>query len=588
MAATSFRRIVMRWLMIGLSVAAVGFLAVLGMQREQREAAKPPVEAPGIAVLPFENIGGKDGQPVADGMTEEITNRLSCVRGLRVIGRRSAKSYGRSKKTPQQIASELGVKYVLTGTVRWDKAPDGKDLVRVSPALLNANDASQIWTEAYQTQMSGMFDVQSKVANEVADALNITLLPPEKTALEARPTENPTAYELYLRGRDLVEMSRQPQQIRQAIALLQKATKADPKFALGWAELAMAHTQLYWFRGDPTTERLELAEEAIDKATALDGKSPDVHIARGVYLYHGRRDYEGALAELAIAKAARPSDYNIRAYMGAIARRQGRWENAVSSQKEAFQIEPRNGATAIDIGATLFTMGRFAEAEKFVDRGMVLAPDNRDGPGLKAIIALSARGNVPEAIQHLRDAVSNVKPPSELIRLLQKRTWPAVEDPSLRQILIDAQYSPDLPASEFYANKALLFVYLNDPVRAKAYADTAVAAAQDAVSKTAETSASYVNLATSLAILGRRTEALQAFARADEVLPPAKDAYAAVERDNTRPILYMLLNDRPAALASIEERLSATTGLTRNYVRLNPIFSPLRANSRFQRLISGS
>jgi serine/threonine-protein kinase len=573
--------------MIVTSVAAVIVLAVLGTQRAQREAAKP-VKAPAIAVLPFENIGGKDGQPVADGMTEEIINRLSSLSGLRVIGRRSAKSYAKSNKTPQQIASELGVNYVLTGTVRWDKAPDGRDLVRVSPALMRANDAAQLWAEAYQTGMSGMFDVQAKVANEVAGVLNITLLPPEKIALEGRPTENANAYALYLRGRDLLEVSNQPGQIRQAIALLQKATNADPKFALAWAKLAMAHTQLYWFRGDPTIERLDLAKDAIDKATALDSRSPDIHLARGVYLYHGKRDYEGALAELAAAEKARPSDYNIKAYTGAIARRQGQWENAFKSEKEAFELEPRNGATAIDIGATLFALGRFAEAEKYVDRGIVLAPEQRDGPGLKSIIAVSARGNVPEAIQHLRDAVSNVKPPSSLIRLLQKRTWPAVEDPSLRQILIDAQYSPDIPASEFYANKALLFVYLHDPVRAKAYADTAVTAAELAVSTTSETSAAYVNLATSLAILGKRAEALQAFARADEVLPPTKEAYAAVDSEKTRPVLYKLLGDNLATLASIEERLETPSGLTPNYVRLNPIFSPLRANPRFQRLISGS
>ncbi|HEU4878305.1 MAG TPA: protein kinase [Gemmatimonadaceae bacterium] len=586
--AASPRRILIRWITIGLSVAAVIVLAVIGTKRIQRETDKPPVVAPAIAVLPFENIGGKDGQDFADGMTEEITNRLSTLRGLRVIGRQSARSYAKSDKTPQQIATELGVKYVLTGTVRWDKAPDGKDLVRVSPALVRADDATQLWAEAYQTPMSGMFDVQAKVATEVASALNITLLAPEKTALAARPTDNPDAYSLYLRGRDLLDFTLQSGQVREAIALLQKATTADPKFTLAWATLAIAHTELYWFRGDPTTARLAMAKGAIEKAASLDGRSPDVHLARAVYLYHGKRDYEGALEELAIAERARPSDYNIKVYKGAIERRQGRWDDAVTSQKEAFEIEPRNGSTALDVGTTLFALGRFAEAEQFIDRGMVLSPEQANGPSRKTSIALSVRGNVPEAIQHLRDAVTTVKPHSALTDLLLNHAWPGVEDPSLRRLLIDAQYSPDLPPNEFYAKKAMLFVYLNDQARAKAYADTAVTAAEATIRNTPETSVAYGNLATSLAILGKRTEALQAFARADEVLPKSKDAFAVVDRDNMRPVLYMLLGDQQAALASIEQRLNVPEGLTRNYVRLDPIFAPLRANARFQRLISGS
>lgn len=586
--AADRRRIVMRWVTIGLSVAAMIMLAAIGAWRIQRETMKPPVEAPAIAVLPFENVGGKDGQDFADGMTEEITNRLSTLRGLRVIGRQSAKSYAKSDKTPQQIASELRVKYILTGTVRWDKAPDGKDLVRVSPALLRTEDATQLWAEAYQTAMSGMFDVQAKVATEVATALNITLLAPEKTALAARPTDNPDAYSLYLRGKDLLDFTLQSGQVREAIALLQKATRADPKFALAWATLGIAHTELYWFRGDPATARLDMAKAAIDKAASLDGKSPDVHLARAVYLYHGKRDYEGALEELRIAENARPSDYNIKLYKGAIERRQGRWEEAVASQKESFEIEPRNGSTALDIGTTLFALGRFAEAEQFIDRGMVLSPEQSNGPSQKTNIAVSVRGNVPEAIQHLRDAVTTVKPHSSLIELLLNHAWPAVEDPSLRRLLIDAQYSPDIPQNEFYAKKAILFVYLNDRARAKAYADTAATAAEATIRSTPETSVAYVNLATSLAILGKRTEALRAFARADEVLPGSKDAFAVVDRDNMRPVLYMLVGEPQGALTSIEQRLKVPEGLTRNYVRLDPIFAPLRANPRFQRLISGS
>ena len=145
---------------------------------------------PVIAVLPFENLGRPEGREFTDGITEEITSRLSSLRGLKVIGRQTSKSYAGTNKTPQQIASELGVSHVLTGTVRWDRTSDGKDMVRVSPALLRTADATQVWGEPYQTVLSGIFEVQSKLASEVANALNVALLEPEKNALEAKPTEN--------------------------------------------------------------------------------------------------------------------------------------------------------------------------------------------------------------------------------------------------------------------------------------------------------------------------------------------------------------------------------------------------------------
>jgi TolB-like protein/predicted Zn-dependent protease len=576
-----------RAIAIGASVVAVLALAVFATIRV-RQAQMPPVEAPAIAVLPFENVGRKGGEEFADGMTEEITNRLSALHGLRVIGKKSAQSYAGTTKTPKEIASELGVKYVLTGTVRWDKAADGKILVRVSPSLLRTDDATQLWAEAYQTVLSGMFDVQAKVASEVATALNITLLEPDKTALASRPTDNLDAYGLYLQAKALLENAQRPAQIREAIALLEKATAADPKFLLGWTTLSIANTELHWSRGDLKPTRLEKARAALDKAAFLDYNSPDFHIARGVYLFHGNRDYDGAISEFTLAEAARPSDNTIQTYKSAIARRQGKWNEAVASQKKSLELEPRNGAIALDIAGTLLFMRRYAEAEEYADRGMALEPDVADGPMIKSIIAASVRGNLPESIQHLRDAVPRVQPHSALTLLLLDRTWPAVEDPSLRRMLLESRYSPDLERDTFYAQKALLFVYTGETARARAYADTAVVAATSTIRNSPETPQAYVNLAMSNAILGNRDEALRALAQADEAIPRSKDAYLAAERDDARPMLFMLLGDQKAALTAIEQQCNTIGKLTPSVVRLDPIYAPLRADPRFQRLIQGS
>ena len=575
---------VLRMVGVVAVAAAIIALAVFASNKVEQAALRKREIMPALAVLPFENVGKADGQEFADGMTEEITNRLASLRGLRVIGRQSAKTYAGSTKTPQEIAHELGVKYVLTGTVRWDKSPDGKDLVRVSPALLRSEDATQMWAEAYQTVLSGMFDVQSKVATEVANALNLTLVAPEREALDAKPTDNRQAYGLYVRGRYLLDNSFQARPVREAIVALEKATDADPGFALAWAYLAVAHTELYWFGGDPTQERLKKARDALEKATTLEPDAADVHLARGVYLYEGERDYNAALREFAVTRSLRPSDPNVSLYEGAIQRRQGRWNAAVESYRRAIDLDPRIGGNILDLASTLVFLNQYPEGETYVDQGMLLTPAEALGPRLKSQIAINARGNIPEAIEHMRNAVHSVQPRSALTNLLLSEPWPAIEDPSLRTILVDAVYSRDMSKGSFYTSKATVMLYLGDMTRARSYADSAIAALSNEMRSVAEPSTIYLNLAIAQSIRGNAREALAAFARAEEALPASLDAFSAANRENSRIMILTNLGDHEGAISQMEKRVDVPGGVTRNYLRLNPLFALMRANPRFQRL----
>ena len=574
-----------RMIVTGAALVGLVTLAVAASMAVERQAKANAEKSPAIAVLPFENVGRKEGQDFADGMTEEITNRLASLRGLRVIGRQSAKGYVGSTKTPQEIANELGVKYILTGTVRWDQSQDGKVLVRVSPALLRSDDATQVWAEAYQTVLSGMFEVQGKVATQVANALNVTLLSPEREALAKRPTSNVEAYGLYLRGKEMLERTSSAPQLREAIAYLDRAAALDKKFALAWAFLAIAHTEYFWFQGDPTPNRLRLASAALDRAEALDPESADLHIARGIFLYHGQRDYENALNEFAIAERSRPNDYNILLYKGSIERRQGKWEDAAVSLKRAFDLEPRYGQFAKEVAETLRLLLRYEEAEQYADRAMALNPEEADIPYVKAILAIDGRGNVPEAVEHLRNAVTKVKPHSDLVGLLLLSAWPAAEDPSLRQLIIDAPPLPDIPAGNFYFNKARLFWYLKDQRRTLAYADTAISALLRVAASSPRAADAYMSLSFAQAVRGRRSEALRAIQLSEQVLPKEKDAFIASERMNQIPTTYVLLGDKEAAISAIEQRVGARGGMSRNRLRLDPMYASLRGNPRFERLV---
>lgn len=571
------------------SIAAVAIavaLATIASARVRREmAAAGHAESPAIAVLPFENVGRKEGQDFADGMTEEITNRLSALRGLRVIGRQSAKSYANSTKTPQEIAKELGVKYLLTGTVRWDKSTEGRDLVRVSPALLKGDDATQVWGDAYQTVLSGYFDVQSKVATEVANALNVNLLAPEREALEAQPTDNLQAYGLFLRGKQIFEENLQSGPLRQAAGLLESATDIDPKFAAAWAYLAIAHTEVFWYSTDKSQRELELARQALSRASSLDPNDPDVHLARGIYKYHAERDYGGALQELNETVRSRPSDVNAAIYIVAIRKRLGKFDEAVDGWKRVVDLEPRNGANMIDLASLLFFMQRYGESEAYVDRGMVLSPQEADGYRIKAANAIAVRGNVPEAVEHLRRGSQNVQPASSVIGMLENAVWPASEDPHLRQILIRATPSTDVSAGPLLASKATVYSLIGDVPHARATADSAIAALSTEITRTPQPTTLYQALALMQAIKGNRAAAMQAMANAEEALPAASDLYDAPERENLAADLLTIFNEQDAAVTALEKRVGVPGGLSRNYLRLNPRYAALRANPRFRRLI---
>src|SRR5438132_4066445 len=196
---------------------------------------------PSLAVLPFENLGKADDAYFADGMTEEISSRLGTLSGLRVIGRQSVRGYANSNKPLSEIGKELGVTYVLTGSVRWDRSQPGHSLVRVSPALLRVSDGTQIWSTPYEDEVTGVFKMQTKVAEQVAQALQVQLNRGEQQTLASKPTDNVEAYDYYLRGTALTDAGRNGGDFLRAATFFQKAVELDPKFAEAWAALGNAH-----------------------------------------------------------------------------------------------------------------------------------------------------------------------------------------------------------------------------------------------------------------------------------------------------------------------------------------------------------
>jgi len=254
-----------------------------------------PGVAAKIVVLPFDNLGDPDDQYFADGMTEEIASRLATLDGIGVISRTSALQYKDARPVASRIGEELGVDYILEGTVRWQLADDGSSRVRVTPQLIRVAQDTSIWTERYDAVLADIFEVQSDIARRVSESLGVALLEPQKRSLAVRPTDNLEAYDAYLRandyflrGQELISVD----EVRLAIPMYQEALRLDRDFALAHARLAVAYVSAAQLSSQPLSpEHRAGAASAIERALELDAGLPEAHLARGAL-----HESEGELA----------------------------------------------------------------------------------------------------------------------------------------------------------------------------------------------------------------------------------------------------------------------------------------------------
>jgi TolB-like protein len=302
-----------------------------------------------LLVLPFENLGAPIDEYFADGITEEITARLAVLPGLGVIARTTAIRYRRTDKTVAEIGAELGIDYILEGTVRWENVPDGPNRVRVTPQLIKVEDGTHLWAHIYEEPMESVFEVQSEIAEQVAEALDLTLLEPERLALKTAPTTNLEAYRYYLLGDEYLRSGASRTSAQQALEMFEMAVELDPEFEMARTKLAEAHANIYW-----GSFRMLTGARELDYETALFRLYPEsfgtdsgsYYLARAIL--HERAgqgelaqaDFDSARVVLSERVAARPEDARLHAGLGLAYAGLGRGEDAVREGRRATELLP--------------------------------------------------------------------------------------------------------------------------------------------------------------------------------------------------------------------------------------------------------
>ena len=540
-----------------------------------------------IAILPFENLGPAEDQYFADGMTEEITSRLSAVRDLAVISRTSAAQYARTGKMVKQIGEELGVDYVMEGSVRWERRGPASSRIRVTPQLVRVADDTHLWSDRYDRDLKDVFQVQSEIAGQVVQQLGVALLGQEEKALTAKPTQNLEAYQAYLRGRDFRDSpAASPSTIRRSVEMLDQAVRLDAGFALAWAELSRTHSMLYHEKIDPTEDRLAQARRAADRALELQPDLPAAHLALGYYYYWGRQDYDRALKELLPIAEGQESNADVLAAVGYIRRRQGRFDDALATLQKAFQLDPRNALLEVELANTYGLLRRYPEADRYLNQAITLAPKFPYAHLSKVFNFLAWKGSTKEARATLAKMPApddpNFQFPWVFLDLLDGRQREALE--RLGAISAEA-----LDVADTYWPKPLfacLIQYSGERrEEARASCESARAALERKINADPRDPRFRAALGLTLGCMGQKEEAIRQATLASDLLPVSRDAMDGPKYVENLAQVYGLVGNHDAALDRIEYLLSIPGGVSSGLLKLDPVWNPLRQDPRFQALI---
>ncbi len=392
------------YLAVGLVAAAAVIAAYLFFPKQPASPITTAESTPMIAVLPFENLGNAEDEYFADGMTEEITSRLVGINGLGVISRTSSMQYKGAGKSAGQIGKELGVNYVLEGTVRWAKS-EGHARVRITPRLIRVSDDRNMWSDNYEREIMEVFAVQEDIATKIASQLDLTLMDSDRKALAVRPTTDSRAYDYYLKGiSGIRRLDWNLPTLSAASANLDSAVMLDPAFALAYAAKSRANTMLAWI--DPSGEYRDIARASFEKALQLQPNLSYGHMAAGFFYNLTETDYDSAMSELNLANSELHNDADLVTNIALVQWRQGKFDEAGENFRKAAELDPLNPVLHSFRSQFFRFMRNFPEAERSINRAIALDPKRAEFYGEKLAGIASRYGDWNKCREILQEALN--------------------------------------------------------------------------------------------------------------------------------------------------------------------------------------
>jgi eukaryotic-like serine/threonine-protein kinase len=568
-------------LIMFVAAAAIFLLSPFSRQGESAR------ERTMIAVLPFESFGAPDKEYFADGISEEITGRLSGLSGLGVIAYQSSAQYKKTNKSLAEIANELHIGYILRGTVRWE-TEDGIMRIRVNPALIKIADGTQVWSQPYESDFSSAFKLQANIAATVAQALNIRLAASEQKKLHGALTENSRAYDIYLSALPYTADIENEQKIRLAARLFQDAIDIDPNFAAAYAELSRMQAGIYWTYQERTSETLANAKSNAQRALDLAPQLAAAHVAMGDYHYHGMLAYEPALLEYREALRLEPNNVDAIGSIGFVLRRQGKTREALENLIKAMDLDPRDYLTVFSVAETYTLLRDYDSADPLLEQARSLDPESAAPYDFQARIHLLrdartdlARGSVDEAFKR---KVGTGDPRLAYVLYLCDLCDGNFRSAATRFAVarkFDDQYMY-LPEELLRAQAAMLAG--NGELARKDF-DTARQLLEEQIKGHPDDPRLHSAFGIALGGLGRKQDALREGRQAVALMPVSQEAWRGSFRLLDLARIYTLTGDQEHALEILDKLLSQPTdAVSPALLAIDPTWKSLRQHQRFQEL----
>ena len=554
------------------------------------------IDSQSIAVLPFDNFSAEKANAYcAEGIQDEILTRLSKIADLKVISRTSTQHYKSAPGNLPEIARQLGVAHILEGSVRKQG-----DRVRVNVQLIRAADDRHLWADSFDRKLTDIFAVESEVAKSIADQLRVHLTGREEQVIAAKPTDNPDAYDAYLRGLVYtLKTQNTPANYLGAQKYFREAVRLDPKFALAWALLSYIDARGYrTLNLQPTVALREEARQAAETALALQPTLGEALVAKGFYHYGCLSDFKTAVRYYEQARQFLPNSSRIPESLAFVARSQGEWERCESYFNEAERLDPRNVSLLTRHAQFYITLRRFPEALRKLDQILDIVPGDIDALVEKGAIA-QAEGDLSRAAALLAPLQPAAGDPTGWETLayqaiLERR--PAQIIPRLKEIL--ARPDPALG----YLNGELRFwlgwaqELAGDEAAAQETWREARRELEPLLEEQPENSSLLQDLALITMGLGDKAAAFTLVERAMALRPIENDAANGPQAIEILARIAARLGEPDRAIAALQKILSIpcngglATGmpLTPALLRLDPMFDPLRMDPRFQKLADSS
>ncbi len=576
----------LRWTRSPTALALVFLVAALALAFPfywHRNAPSSPIPEKSIAVLPFENLSdNKENSYFAAGIQDDVLTSLAQIHDLKVINRTSVMPYQKSNgRNMRQISQALGVANVLEGSVRRTG-----NRVLVNVQLIDARNDRHIWAERYDRAVADSIGLQGELATQIAAALKAELAPEEKARLDARPTANSEAYVLYLTGLGTGDDIEAEQFYMQAIAL-------DPGFALAYAQASMRNSGI---AGDDRARKARARAQA-EEALRLSPNLGEAHMALGLCLYVGAKNYDAALKEFEVAAATSPNNAETYSYVAGIYRRQGRWREAVASFQRAMSLDPRNRRSAILAGNNHLFMRDWPAASADYNRALEISPDFL-GPKIGlAYLEVFRNGNpvagrkILENIPAASDRDGSLAAARWDLAILE-RDYAAAEKVLTDSPLEDFPSAGDAP-KRFYQGRIALAH--GDIESAQRYFAAARPALEGWVRDDPDDPDHHARLGLLYAYMQRKEEAIRESRRAVELEAESQNAFHGALWAANLALVYALVGEPDQALTLIERLLSTPgaatwqdfpSSITLAELRLRWEWDSLRSDPRFQKILA--